>query len=111
MQVYSFFCVDKLFVSSFVLSLFIYYKRLRRRRSDHLDFPNDEAIVFCVHGHVEHSFFVRVDEKTRDAFEGNVALTDAKADAARLSLSTMSSRRSKGGGTFDPRRGNPGLEL
>ena len=77
-----FFCVDKLFVSSFVLSLFIYYKRLRRRRSDHLDFPNDEAIVFCVHGHVEHSFFVRVDEKTRDAFEGNVALTDAKAGAA-----------------------------
>ena len=44
-----FFCVDKLFVSSFVLSLFIYYKRLRRRRSHHLDFPNDEAIVFCVH--------------------------------------------------------------
>jgi len=54
-------------------------KRLRR---SNLDFPNDEAIVFCVHGHVEHSFFVRVDEKTRDAFEGNVALTDAKADAA-----------------------------
>ena len=74
MQVYSFFCVDKL-LCPLLSSLFIYHKRLRRRRSDHLDFPNDEAIVFCVHGHVEHSFFVRVDEKTRDAFR-NVALTD-----------------------------------
>ena len=87
-------CVDKLFVSSFVLSLFIYYKRLRRRRrSDHLDFPNDEAIVFCVHGHVEHSFFVRVGEKTRDAFEGNVALTDAKADAAAAAAAGFLCRR------------------
>ena len=40
-----FFLCGQAFVSSFVLSLFIYYKRLRRRRSDHLDFPNDEAIV------------------------------------------------------------------
>ena len=48
--------------------------------------------------------YIRVDEKTRDAFEGNVALTDAKADA--FISDDVFKTFPIFSGTFDPRRGN-----